>query len=170
MRFNRFGFSVVGLVSVLVGCGGGDPHGVPKGNGAPLSPSMAGTGGSSAPSGMAGQPPMISGTSGMGEAGGSAPSGTAGGSAGTVAQSGSAGSRAGSGGSGGASAGAGAAGMAGSSDEWDIDFGLGDQQPTTPPDPAMCVDAFCFDIFDCYIFNLDKIDCGFVECVDFVCK
>jgi hypothetical protein len=38
-----------------------------------------------------------------------------------------------------------------------------------PADPAMCKDAFCFDFFDCAIFHTDLLDCGFTDCVDFVC-
>jgi hypothetical protein len=31
-------------------------------------------------------------------------------------------------------------------------------------------DLVCFDIFDCAIWHLDAIDCGFTKCEDFVCK
>jgi hypothetical protein len=34
----------------------------------------------------------------------------------------------------------------------------------------MCADAVCFDVFDCYLWHADIVDCGFTDCVDFVCK
>jgi hypothetical protein len=37
-------------------------------------------------------------------------------------------------------------------------------------DGGMCAEAICFDVFDCYIFHPDKIDCGFTACDGFVCK
>jgi hypothetical protein len=38
------------------------------------------------------------------------------------------------------------------------------------PDDPMCKDSPCFDVFDCYIFHIQKIDCGFTACDGFICK
>lgn len=37
-------------------------------------------------------------------------------------------------------------------------------------DNPICKEAICFDVFDCYIFHTDKLDCGFTACDGFVCK
>lgn len=37
-------------------------------------------------------------------------------------------------------------------------------------DGGMCANAICIDVFDCYLFHPDLVDCGFTACDGFVCK
>jgi len=37
-------------------------------------------------------------------------------------------------------------------------------------DGATCENAVCFDVFDCAIWHLDKLNCGFTKCEAFICK
>jgi hypothetical protein len=36
-------------------------------------------------------------------------------------------------------------------------------------DGGMCENAVCFDVFDCAIWHIDALDCGFTACTNFVC-
>ena len=64
-------------------------------------------------------------------------------------------------------AGMGRAGMSGGGA---VDSGVPQEEEFVPPDPALCADAVCFDVFDCYLWHIDSIDCGFTDCVDFICQ
>ena len=35
--------------------------------------------------------------------------------------------------------------------------------------PDSCENAVCFDVFDCAVWHLDALDCGFTACENFVC-
>jgi hypothetical protein len=176
MEFTKDMSRWLGLLLVLGGCAAGSPDD---------DKSATGSGGDQAAFGNAGMTasqPTAGTTSQPSGSGGSTAKPTTGSGGSTQAAAGSGGKPAGSGGSTQAAAGSGGStdasgtGGSGSGDDDPFDLaglGLLDDagMPTEPLDKgALCADRVCFDVFDCYLWHTDALDCEFTECDAFVCK